>query len=215
MKPFGCMKLSKLPLAAALAALACGTFALPAAGGTRDDLEQMPGYVAFGRLGAAGRFESTVDISLKGPLLRMAVEAVRDDEPGVATLLEKIKLVRIHVFELERRKAESLAESMRSLAKELERKSWKLAVRVREDGEEVHIFTLPGKQGDIDGLVVMVVDDEDAVFVNIVGNIEPADIGRLGRSLDIDLLEDLDIDIDTDSGTHHKHRRHRRGDDGE
>ena len=68
-----------------------------------------------------------------------------------------------------------------------------MAVRVREEDEDVHIYMLPGKGDNIDGLVVMVVtDDDEAVFINVVGTIDPVQIGRIGHSFRIDALEDID-----------------------
>ena len=57
----------------------------------------------------------------------------------------------------------------------------------------MNIYMLPGKGDNIDGLVVMVVsDDDEAVFVNVVGTIDPAQIGRIGHSFRIDALDDID-----------------------
>jgi hypothetical protein len=48
----------------------------------------------------------------------------------------------------------------------------------------------------IAGLVVMAVEPGDeAAFVNIVGDIDPAQIGRLGRKFDIEPLDSIRIEI--------------------
>jgi hypothetical protein len=44
------------------------------------------------------------------------------------------------------------------------------------------------------GLCLMVESDEDAVFINIVGDIDPGALGRLGRKFNIVPLEDLGLE---------------------
>ncbi len=173
---------------AILALVAPGAAAAP-----KDDYKKLPGYVDFEGMNIFGDLESTVEVFLKGPLLSMAVEAVRHDDPEVAEMLAGLKLVRVHVFDLVGDLGRDLIEKSDRLSKELEKMGWEMAVRVRERDEHVHIYILPGKGNNIDGLVVMVVDDDDeAVFVNIVGTIDPTQIGRLGHGLHIDALDDVD-----------------------
>ena len=49
----------------------------------------------------------------------------------------------------------------------------------------------------IAGMVVMVVspEDDETVFVNIVGQIDPEQIGRIGRKFDIDPLDEMTVDF--------------------
>ncbi|MEX0601036.1 MAG: DUF4252 domain-containing protein, partial [Rhodothermales bacterium] len=75
-------------------------------------------------------------------------------------------------------------------AKELEAQGWETVVRVREEDQRVNVY-MKVRDDVIAGLVVMVLepdDEEGAVFVNIVGDINPEQIGRIGRALDIDPL---------------------------
>ncbi len=172
-----------------LALVAPGAAAVP----KKDDYKRAPGYVDFEAMNTFGDLESTVEVFIKGPLLRMAVEAVREEEPELAKMLSGLKLIRVHVFEIDHRMGKDLIEKSEKLSKALEDKGWEMAVRVREEDEDVHIYMLPGKGDNIDGLVVMVVtDDDEAVFINVVGTIDPVQIGRIGHSFRIDALEDID-----------------------
>ena len=75
----------------------------------------------------------------------------------------------------------------------LKSQGWETVVRVREDGEDVNI-QLKTRDNAIAGLVVLVTESGgESVFINIVGNISPKEIGRLGRALNIDPLEDLEL----------------------
>ena len=171
--------------------------AVPASGEPKEDYKKMPGYVEFGELKLLAGVEPSVEVLLRGPLLKLCQEAVRHDEPDLASALDEIRFVHVEVFPLDEVDTEGLSDNAKQLASGLEKKGWEMAVRVREDDEEVYIYILPGKKENIEGLVVMVLEDDDeAVLVNIVGNIDPAQIGRIGRSLDIDELEFYGKDSD-------------------
>lgn len=167
-----------------------GASALSAAPG--DEFKKLPGYVDFEAMGVLKDVETSVEVFLKGPLLKLCREAVRNDEPELAEMLDGVQYVRVQVFPLDRRSSEEVSRKTGEIAKNLEKKGWEVAVRVRERDENVFVYILPGKDDKIEGLVVMAVEDgEEAAFINIVGTIDPEQLGRVGRNLDIDDLDDI------------------------
>lgn len=173
--------------------LFCGmVWAAPAA--SEKDFSKMPGYVDFEAMKIFGDAEATVEVFLKGSLLTLAREAVADEDPELKQMLDNIQYIHVQVFELDDIDVDQVVDKTKTLAKQLEKKGWEIAVRVREDEEHVYVYLLPGEKDDISGLVVMVVDEDDeATFVNIVGNIDPVNIGRIGRAFHMD---SIDIDFD-------------------
>lgn len=169
--------------------------AAPALAGPDDEYKKMAGYVDFEELGLVNEYEPSIEVFLKGPLLKLAREAVKYDEPDLAGALDNIKLIRVNVFDLDEIDGfdtESLSQSTKKMAANLEKKGWEIAIRVRERHERVYVYLLPGKDETIDGLVVMAIEDDDqAIFVNMVGTIDPEQIGRIGHSIHIDGV-DLD-----------------------
>jgi hypothetical protein len=152
------------------------------------DYTKLPGYVDFGQV--LDGVEANVEVYLKGSLLVLAREAVKSDDPELGELLSKIDYVHVQVFPMEGVSTKQVIDKTGEVAKRLEKKGWELTVRVREDDEYVHVYILPGKKDDIAGLVVMAVDEDDeAVFVNVVGNINPAEIGRVGKAFHIDSMD--------------------------
>jgi hypothetical protein len=181
-----------LALAFALAAATPST-----AGAEETDYSKLPGYVDFGAMGVFGDIESSVEVFLKGSLLVLVREAVKDEDPELSDMLANIQYIRVQVFPLDDVDSDQLMAKTKQMAQGLEKKGWEIVVRVREDDEQVYVYLLPGKKTNIEGLVVMVIEEDDeATFVNIVGDVDPAEIGRLGRTLDID---GMDIDFGTDS----------------
>jgi hypothetical protein len=172
----------------------------PVWAGSEEKYKDMKGYVDFNKLTGLDGAEATVEVFVHGPLLKLAREAVRSDEPELADILENVHLVRANIFALEEKQMEEVTKKMKEVADALEKKGWDVAVRVREEDENVYIYLLPGPNESIDGLMVMVAEydrrDSQFILVNVVGNIQPEDIGRLGRGLHIDAFDDLDFDDD-------------------
>ena len=78
------------------------------------------------------------------------------------------------------------------VSEDIQTKDWLPIVTVNEKDEKVRVFTKI--TNDImDGLVVMVInnsesrEEREAVFINIVGEIDPAQINKVTESLNIDI----------------------------
>lgn len=171
--------------------------------GEEKDYAKMPGYVDFGAMGVFKDVESSIEVFLKGSLLVLVREAVKDEDPELSDMLADIQYVRVQVFPLDDVDSDQVMTQAKQIATNLEKKGWEIAVRVKDDDEHVYVYLLPGKDNHIEGLVVMVVEERgEATFVNIVGDVDPAQIGRLGRSFDIDGMDidfgDYDHDDDDD-----------------
>ena len=48
----------------------------------------------------------------------------------------------------------------------------------------------------MDGLTLMAVDSEEAVFINVIGQLDPDELAQVMDNFDIDLDDAMDIDID-------------------
>ena len=150
-----------------------------------------PGWVDLASLGL-GSGEATLEIFLEGPLIRMVAEAVRGEDARFADLLGKLRAVRVQVFPLaDASSADTLRRSDDTVAR-LEGRGWKPVFRVREGSERIFLYLKESDAGTIDGVFVMAAQPGDSVtLVNIVGDFDPVELGRLGASLHIDPLEML------------------------
>ncbi len=169
------------------------------AASARDDYKKHPGYVDFEVMGIFGEVESTVEVFLKGPLLDLVAKSMIDEEPELSETISRLEYIHVQTFPLDDIDISRVEKKVEQVAKRLEKSGWEIVVRVRdrEDDEHVYVYLLPRNDQTISGLVVMVIeDDENAVFVNIVGDINLKQIGRLGRKFDIDELDDIDWDED-------------------
>jgi hypothetical protein len=155
------------------------------------DLSNDPGWVDLGALGL-GSEEATLEIFLEGPLIRMVAEAVRKEDSGFADLLGKLRTVRVQVFSLEGADEAATLRRGDDTVRRLEGRGWKPVFRVREAGERMFLYLNETATGEIAGVFVLAVQaGESVTLVNIVGDFDPVELGRLGASLQIDPLEML------------------------
>jgi hypothetical protein len=152
-----------------------------------EALDRMPGYVDFATL-SANYGEPRVMVNLGSSLLRLA-GAMKHDDPLAEETLKNLKSVRINVYNTAG-DSQPAAESMDKVNKTLAAQHWEQIVRVREQDEQVDIYVMQGDDR-IHGLVVMAVDAEEAVFINILGDIDPTKLSTVIDHINVD----VDIDI--------------------
>lgn len=158
-----------------------------------ETLETRPGYVDFSTL-AAEYGEPRVMVDLSESLLQL-ISAMKHDDPVAEEALRSIESVRIHVYDTEG-KIKPATERMDSARATLNSQEWEQIVRVREPDEQVEIF-VKHDEGRIYGLTVMAVEEHEAVFINVLGDIDPAQLNAVVDNIDIGV--DLDMDLAMES----------------
>ena len=163
--------------------------ALPLCAQEDEEIRKHPGYVDFSSLPIPSEGEETVEVYLRGPLLRLVARASGDD-PSLARMLSKLLLIRVNSFSVDTTLALALQPKLAKIESDLTKRGWEKVVRVKDrKGEAAHIY-LKLQDSKILGLLVMAVEPGgDAAFVNIVGEIDMEATGDLGKKLDIPALE--------------------------
>jgi hypothetical protein len=157
------------------------------------EIKNHPGYINFDEIEIPGTAEETVEVYVKGPLLKLLAKATEDDDPGLADVMSKLLMVRINTFSIDPELADRLKPKINKIENQLNDQKWEKAVRVKDRRDLVNIFIKTDNQERIVGVVVMAIEDEDeAVFVNIVGEMDWRSLRKIGRKFDIDELKDLD-----------------------
>ena len=172
-------------MTAALAAM----LALPAMA-QEDALKDLPGYVSFGELSSVYG-EPKVMINLGGTILKFVGAAAKDD-PEAAMIMSQLKGVRINVYSTEGNPAAAL-EQVNPVKGMLQSQQWEPIVQVNEDGEQAQIF-LKMEGEAMQGLTVMAVNEEEAVFINIIGQLDPAQLSAVMDKFDIDINGQVEVD---------------------
>ena len=157
-----------------------------------EEVRKHPGYVDFEGIEIPVDAEETVEVYVSGPLLKLVATATRREDPDLSSLLSKLLLVKVYTFSIDSDLAENLKPKIRKIESNLKDQKWERIVKVKDRFELTHVY-MKMNRDEIIGLVVMSIDREDeAVFVNIVGEIDMDAIGKLGRKFDIPELEYLE-----------------------
>jgi len=149
------------------------------------DITKEKGYVSFGNL-ESEYGEPKVLINLNQAMLGF-VSKMSESDDETAQLIRKLKAVRVQIYNIDE-DAQPALNLVEKVTNEIKNKSWMPIVSINEEHEKVRIFT---KLTDdiMDGLVVMIINDgvhnKEAVFINIIGEIDPAQINKVTDALDI------------------------------
>ena len=157
--------------------------ALPAIA-QEDALRNLPGYVDFGELNSIFG-EPTVQISIGESLLNMVGALSAEEDPEAAELFRKLNGVRVNVFETEAM-ADGAVDLVKDISAKLSERGWESVVTVNSADEQVRIF-MKISEDRVDGITVMAVEETEAVFVNVIGDINPAELERVMDNFDVDI----------------------------
>jgi hypothetical protein len=130
--------------------------------------------------------EPKVKINLEKGLLNFMSGFVKQGDPEAGEILSGLEGITVNVYNTGEN-ADAAANSIIDVAKRLQKLNWEPAVSVNEGQEQVRIFV---KQKDclLQGLLFMAAgNDNESVFINIAGNIDPSKIAKVTESLNLDV----------------------------
>ncbi len=154
--------------------------------------QQHSGYVDFGDLTELDGREPMVEVSLGAALLGFLAAAAREEEPELADALGKLRAIKLTVFELDDSGVVAARQRAKAIIRQLEADAWEPAVSVRSDDATIHMYMKMNGPSVAGMTVVTVGGDGEAVFMNIVGEIDPAQLGRVASRFGVDLGEVAD-----------------------
>ena len=159
----------------------------PAMAGAQFDTDH-PGYFPIEELGILPEESITLEINLTGPMIKFIALATDEEEPEFARLVEGLESIRVRGADLEASSAEEVRSGIRNTSQKLAENGWISMVRIRDEDEEVYIY-FKDQEGEMMGLTVLSLEDDEAMLINLVGKIDPAGLGSLASSLDLPQLE--------------------------
>lgn len=169
--------------------------ALPAMA-QEDALKDFPGYVDFGELNSMFG-EPSVQIAVGASLLRLVSALSANENPEAAELFKRLHGVRVSVFENPSMN-EGAVDYVKTISSKLNQQGWESVVTVNTDDEQVRIF-MKFNGENVEGITVMVLQEDEAVFVNVIGDLKPDELGKVMENFDIDLGNHDDNDNDNDA----------------
>jgi hypothetical protein len=130
-------------------------------------------------------------------MLNLLRKFIKDEDPELYDIFGKLQLVRVQVFDVTSDLAAKFDAESAKTVKILDEKGWEKIVRVIEDDQRVFVYLKPSEDYElIQGIVVIAMEGfEEAVFVNIVGDIHPDDISKLGGHFGVDELDSIRYEV--------------------
>jgi len=156
-----------------------------------DELKQLAGFIDFGDLSATYG-EPKISINIGGTLLQFVGLMSEESNPETSEIMSQLKGVRVFGYPTNDDPAVA-REKFSEVKSTLKSKGWEPVVQVNEEDEQVLIYMK--LNGDtMEGMTVMTVDDEEVMFINIIGQLDPHQLGRVMDGLDVDIDGALDLD---------------------
>ncbi|HEY7214157.1 MAG TPA: DUF4252 domain-containing protein [Thermoanaerobaculia bacterium] len=156
---------------------------LTANAGWAQRLADQPGYVPIEKLDLFPADKLNVEINLEGALLKLIAAGARAEDPEFSSLIDGLKGITVQAVPLKDVDAGSVRAKIGQASRWLEDRGWKSTMRVREEGTETYIY-LKEIDGAIAGLTLLALEPGDeAVAINIVGRIDPEQVGRVVENL--------------------------------
>lgn len=166
-----------------------------------SDLRNEPGYVDFGDLSSFENSTGVTEIILEEDLLSTLAQLSSAEDPNVMAILNGLKLVKANVFEVSEENQDELQSRIDQIDSKLTGSGWKRIVRTRSTEETANVYIKQNSNKQIVGLTVTTLEEDgEAAFVNIVGIINLATIGKLGNKFGIPHLND----VKKDNGDHNE-----------
>lgn len=151
-----------------------------------------PGYVDFGKFIPPTNGGDFVEVNIKENLLSFAATIAQHHEPDAAALLRDLKSVRVNVIGLNDENRSDLTARVAKIRAELESQGWEKTVVAKQKDDDVNVYVKTGSGSAIEGVVITVISgNREAVFVNVVGKLDPTKIAQLGQKLGIDPLKKI------------------------
>jgi len=156
------------------------------------DVTKEPGYVDFGDFTSLEKSKGVTEVELGEDILSALASISSEEDPNIMSILSGLKLVRANVYEIDDKNKDQLMKKVNDIDTKLTNTSWKRIVRTRSEDETANVYIKMNSNKKIIGLVVTSFEDNDeAAFVNIVGQIDLATIGKLGKKFNIPSLNDI------------------------
>ena len=157
----------------------------------QEDYQKLPGYVDLKGIEEFKNADETVEVFITKPLLKLVASFSAGEDSSLASLLKNLALIRVEKFNIPPKKSKKVKDLIQRTSKKLTKQKWVSTLKAKQKGQHTEIF-LKEEKGKVAGLLIMSLENNrEAVFVNIVGNIDMEQLGKLSQKFDIPKLDSL------------------------
>ena len=167
------------------------TYFIPIYAFSQEEYKKYPGFVDLSDIEEFKNSEESVEIFISKPLLSLVALATSGEDPALHNLLKKLVLIRVDQFTVKNKEAKEVKSLIKRISNKLKKEKWSTIVKVKEANELVEILIKNEGQA-VAGLLIMTLEpNKEAVFVNIVGNLDIEQLGKLSKKFNIPKLDSL------------------------
>ena len=147
--------------------------------------------------------DNVTEINLDANLLKMLSKMGAEKNKDFQDVVGGLKLIKVNSFGLDAANEQEVKDKVSAIDQSLMSKNWQRIIKVKEHGEYTNVYVLPSNDYEnFLGLCVTSIDAKgkkdkgkpEATFVNIVGNINMSQLGKLGDKFNIPALEKMKKD---------------------
>jgi len=153
--------------------------------------EELLGFVDLDAFAFFEGIDPAVDMSINAPLLRQLAKAVKWEDRQLAEALRGLELIRVTRFAVRDMHRKDVRDRLADVAQTLGRGGWETLAYAKKRKNRLTLYSK--MDGDsVLGLLAVAFnpgDPHEVVFANLVGEIDPAQIGRIGRKFEIDAFK--------------------------
>jgi len=161
------------------------------------DVTNEPGYVDFGDFTEFENSTKVTEVILDEDLLSVLATMSDEEDPNIMSNRNGIRVVKENIYEIRDENKDLLKKKINEIDSKLSNTNWKRIVKTRSEDEMANVYIKLNSDKQIVGLAVTNFEEGgEAAFVNIVGNIDLATIGKLGKKFGIPHLERVNHDGD-------------------
>lgn len=129
----------------------------------------------------------SVQINLGSFILRMVAAATEGEDEELSRLLRGLESITVRIVEPGPEAGQPFARRIDRACERLEASGWHPVLKAQSGGDASSVY-LQESGGRVGGLVVLFTDAAgEAGLIHIQGHLDPDDLGRLGRTLDLPL----------------------------
>jgi hypothetical protein len=145
------------------------------------------GFVDFGTLNPTGDHQF-VEVNIKSNLIAMVAALTKKTEPEVTQVIEGLKQIRVNVLGLSKENRDDMKKRVTTIRESLDKAGWERIVTAIEKNQDVGIFLKTKDAKTVEGICVTVIEKDQVVLVNVVGNIQPEKLATVGERFNIEPL---------------------------
>jgi len=151
-----------------------------------------PGQVDFGEFSPSSSGKEFVEVNVTSSLITMASKFVEKEDADIAKVLRGLQSIRVNVIGLDDSNRSAVTERAQSIRKELDSKGLERIVTAQQQTQDVSVYLKSRNKDTVEGLVVVVLDgNNQAVFVNVVGDIKPEQLSMVCEKLHLEPLKKI------------------------